>query len=116
MSFYAAPNGYEGLVMIGETNPRMLICDLRLPGVNGFQIVRALCAMERFSQMAVVVVSGLPSVEIDAHGGVPKRVEMMGKPVNFSRLKEIAFELCRPVQTIAMTDVDGVLAPSVSDD
>lgn len=87
---YVAPNGYEGLVLVGEVRPRLLVCDLRLPGVNGFNVVRALCDMPRFKDMGIVVISGLPVPEIDAHGGLPKRVEIMGKPVNFSRLQEIA--------------------------
>jgi len=90
VTIFVAPNGYEGLVLVGEVQPRLVICDLRLPGVNGFNIVRALCDMPRFKHMGIVVVSGLPVPEIDAHGGLPSRVEIMGKPVDFARLKEIA--------------------------
>ena len=93
VTLYTAPNGYEGLVMVGEVAPAMLVCDLRLPGVNGFQIVRSLCAMERYKEMAIIVVSGLPSNEIDAHGGLPPRVERSGKPIDFGRLKSIASDL-----------------------
>jgi len=89
---YSAPNGYEALVMVGEVNPQLLICDLRLPGVNGFQIVRALCDMTKFKEMGIVVVSGLPGPEINAHGGLPPRVEVMGKPIDFKRLQAIANE------------------------
>lgn len=90
---YTAPNGYEALVMVGEVKPHLLICDLRLPGVNGFQIVRSLCEMTRFKEMGIVVVSGLPIPEINAHGGLPPRVQTMGKPIDFQRLKTIANEL-----------------------
>lgn len=90
---YVAPNGYEGLVLVGEVQPRLVVCDLRLPGVNGFNIVRALCDMPRFKHMGIVVISGLPLPEIDAHGGLPKRVEIMSKPVDFARLQAIAAEL-----------------------
>ena len=90
---YTAPNGYEALVLVGEVNPDMLICDLRLPGVNGFQIVRALCDIPRFNHMGIVVVSGLPGPEINAHGGLPERVVIMGKPIDFARLQTIAEKL-----------------------
>lgn len=90
---YTAANGYEGLVMVGKALPDLLICDLRLPGVTGFQIVRALCAMESFQQLAIVVVSALPSEEIDAHGSLPPRVEQMGKPIDFERLHQLAQSL-----------------------
>jgi DNA-binding response OmpR family regulator len=85
-----APNGFEGLLKIGEVLPQMLLCDLRLPGVNGFQIVRALCDIERYRNMKIVVVSALPTEEIVAHGGIPERVELMGKPIDFKRLYEVA--------------------------
>jgi excisionase family DNA binding protein len=87
---YTAANGYEALVMVGKVAPDLLICDLRLPGVTGFQVVRALCDMERYSQLAIVVVSALPSEEIDAHGSLPARVHQMGKPIDFQRLEQIA--------------------------
>lgn len=90
VNVYTAPNGYEGLLMVGEMGPRLLICDLRMPGVSGFQIVRALNNMERYKKMAIVVVSGLPLNEIDAHGGLPVNVEIMGKPIDFARLEKIA--------------------------
>lgn len=90
---FVAPNGYEGLVLVGEVQPRLLVCDLRLPGVNGFNIVRGVCEIERFKEMGIVVISGLPVPEIDAHGGLPERVEVLGKPVDFDRLKVIASKL-----------------------
>lgn len=92
-NIYTAPNGFEGLVMVGESRPALLICDLRLPGVNGFQIVRWLSEIERYRDVRIVVVSGLPLGEIDAHGGVPGKVELMSKPIDFARLQAIAREI-----------------------
>ncbi len=90
VTIYTAPNGYEGLLAVGEALPDLLICDLRVPGVNGFQIVRALCNIERFNSLAIVVVSGLPAEEIEAHGGLPSRVILMAKPIDFHALQIIA--------------------------
>jgi hypothetical protein len=47
--------------------------------------------------MAIVVISGLPTHEIDAHGGVPPRVQVMAKPIDFARLQQIAAR-ARPQQ------------------
>lgn len=95
VTLYTAPNGFEGLVMVGEAAPQLLICDLRLPGVSGFQIVRYLSAMERHAGMTLVVVSGLPPDEIAAHGSLPPRTEIMGKPIDFGRLQAMAHDLWR---------------------
>lgn len=94
-TIYTAPNGFEGLVMVGESRPALLISDLRLPGVNGFQIVRWLSEIERYRDLTIVVISGLPLSEIDAHGGIPGRVELLTKPIDFARLRQIAEDLWR---------------------
>ncbi len=85
-----APDGYEALVMVGMVAPDLLVCDLRLPGVTGFQVVRAVCEMQRYRETVIVVVSGLPAAEIEAHGNLPARIEQIGKPIDFARLQEIA--------------------------
>jgi len=90
---YTASNGYEGLVLVGKVSPDLLICDLRLPGVTGFQIVRGLSQMPSCQRMTMVVVTALPSEEIEAHGSLPEGVEQMGKPIDFKRLHEIAQSL-----------------------
>lgn len=90
---YTAINGYEGLVLVGKVAPDLLICDLRLPGVTGFQIVRGLSQMPMCQQMTIVVVTALPSEEIEAHGSLPEGVEQMGKPIDFKRLHDIAQSL-----------------------
>lgn len=104
---YVAPNGYEALVLAGEVQPRMLVCDLRLPGVSGFNLVRSLCAMPRFQTMGIVVVTGLSGAEIDSLGGLPERVEVMGKPVDFARLEGIAQQLWLRSETRCEAGVSG---------
>lgn len=79
--------------MVGEAQPQMLICDLRLPGVNGFQIVRALREIPRYRALGIVVITGLEAIEVDAHGGLPQNVELMGKPIDFDRLEAIALAM-----------------------
>jgi excisionase family DNA binding protein len=93
VELYTALNGYEGLVAVGEMKPSLLICDLRLPGINGFQLIRSLCAMERYDGLAIIAISGLARDEIEAHGGLPARVDVLGKPVDFDRLFTIAKRL-----------------------
>jgi excisionase family DNA binding protein len=90
VTMYTAPNGFEGLIMLGEVAPKLLICDLRLPGVNGFQIIRTLSRMQKFEKLTIVVVSGMAPEEINASGGIPLGFELMAKPIDFKRLCAIA--------------------------
>jgi len=87
---FTARNGFDGLIMLGEVKPDLLICDLRLPGVNGFQIVRAVNDMQKLRSLDIVVITGLPLAEINAHGGLPARAHLIGKPIDFGQLKAIA--------------------------
>lgn len=86
----SAANAFDGLVLIGEMAPHLLVMDLRLPGINGFQMVRALGNIPRYEGMEIVAVSGMSNQEIDAHGGLPPHVSRLGKPIDFTRLEAIA--------------------------
>jgi hypothetical protein len=45
--------------------------------------------MQKLRALDIVVISGLPLPEINAHGGLPERVHVMGKPIDFEKLKNI---------------------------
>lgn len=90
-----APDGYEGLLMLRDLVPALLICDLRMPKVNGLQILGALAKMEKYRRTRIVVVSGVPLEEVEAQGGLPKGIEFLGKPVDFARLEDIATSVWR---------------------
>jgi len=82
-----AANGFHGLVAIGAMAPDLLLCDLMLPGVNGFQMMRALETLPAYSKLAIVAASMLTPLEIAAHGGLPERVKLISKPVDFMALE-----------------------------
>jgi len=54
-----AANGYEGLMRIGRESPDLLILDLRMPGMDGFQMLQALAVSPLREGMEIVVVTGL---------------------------------------------------------
>lgn len=82
-----AANGFDGLMQIGETLPDLLITDLNMPGINGFEMLRSLRIRFDVSQMSIVVVTGLDKADIYMHGGLAADVEILGKPVPFAPLK-----------------------------
>ena len=90
VTLHTATSGYEGLLLAGEIKPDLLICDLRIPGINGVQLVRTLCDLERYKDVSIVMVTGMPAIEVQLNGGLPERVEQMAKPIDFDRLLSIA--------------------------
>jgi len=85
-----AANGYEGLMRIGRESPDLLILDLRMPGMDGFQMLQALAVSPLREGMEIVVVTGLGPDEIADRGGLPRGVTLLPKPVPFAQLRELA--------------------------
>src|SRR5215211_1929471 len=53
-----AKSGSEGLARIPVFNPEMLIIDLKLPEMNGFQILERLRRDPKYSHIPVIVITG----------------------------------------------------------
>ena len=60
---------------------------LRMPGVDGLEMLRALKRNAQLADMQIVVISGLPAAAIKARGGLPLHAHLHGKPVNFDWLQ-----------------------------
>ena len=93
VTLHIAANGLDGLLMLGEILPDLLISDIRMPAVNGVQIVSTACHLARYDDMRIAVVSGLSHDDIEALGGLPDRVERIEKPIDFERLRKLSLDL-----------------------
>ena len=70
-----------------QLQPQVLITDLRMPGLDGFELIRTLHDHPRYTQMVVVVVTALTPQEIAAEGGLPEGVQLMHKPIDMGWLR-----------------------------
>ena len=86
-------NCYEALVEIGSDRPHLLISDLRLPGLDGFDMLRAICRLESLADMEIAAVTGLSVSEIDQRGGLPARIHYFAKPIDFFALEALAAKI-----------------------
>lgn len=95
-----AGNGFDALVRIGETHPDLLISDLDMPGMDGFEMLRTLKSMPALARLKMIVVTGLTDAEIEQRGGLPAGVPVLHKPIQFERLEFMA-EACRSSRATA---------------
>lgn len=51
-------DGYEGLMLIGEIKPQLVILDIKMPKLDGFQVLELLKSRKGDHDMKVLVVSG----------------------------------------------------------
>jgi len=85
-----ASNGFEALVRIGKMQPDLLISDLSMPEMDGFQMLRTLRSLPELDTTEIVVVTGLDKSDVATRGGLPDGIEILSKPIPFPLLVKIA--------------------------
>ena len=76
------PSAVKALLDIGHLRPHLLLTDLSMPGVDGFDLLRTLDENPAFTSMITVAITGLSEDEIVEKGGLPPRVVVYPKPVS----------------------------------
>jgi len=87
LKLVTAENGYEGLMLIGELQPDLIITDLIMPGLDGFDMIHALRANSLLSDTDVIIMTSMAQMEIDDRGGLPQEYSILFKPVSFSQMR-----------------------------
>jgi CheY-like chemotaxis protein len=82
----AMASGLEALIDISSIMPDILVADLNMPGVDGFELLRTLRQNPSFNRMTYLVVSALTAQEIESRGGLPEGTIFVPKPVNLQWL------------------------------
>ncbi len=77
----------EALLDMPSLQPQVLLTDLRMPNVDGFQFLKTLSQHTLFSSMAIVAITGLSAKEVQAKGGLPDGVQLLQKPIDLDWLR-----------------------------
>lgn len=77
----AISSAMEALIDIASIQPHILITDIAMPGIDGFDLVRILRHNPLFEKMTIVILSALTHNEISKRGGLPDGSIFMTKPV-----------------------------------
>lgn len=84
-----AKDGFEGLIKIGSIFPDVIITDLLMPDVDGFQMIRALKMIPDLEKTIIIAVSALEVSDVKANGGLPQGVHLFTKPLSFDDLEKL---------------------------
>jgi CheY-like chemotaxis protein len=86
-----ANNGLDGLRLIKETRPNLVILDLMMPGIDGFTIVEAMKADTILKNIPIVVITAkeLSSIEWQRLNGKIKALLQKGSFMDSDLLNDI---------------------------
>lgn len=79
-------NPYEALILIGRSRPDLFITDLKMAGVDGFEMIRQLRSDSELNDLHIISISELAADEIAERGGLPEDITLFGKPIAFDQL------------------------------
>lgn len=63
VTFVSAPDGEIGLTLAGQVNPDLILLDLNLPGIDGYQVLDKLKEMEETRNCPVIALTALSTDE-----------------------------------------------------
>lgn len=78
-----AKNGFEGLISLGKEHPNLVITDLLMPSMDGFEMIRHLKKSPEYENIEIIVITGLTDDDIAKQGGLPVDVKFFRKPISF---------------------------------
>jgi PAS domain S-box-containing protein len=81
-----APNGETGLMFAHEDPPELILLDIRLPDMDGFQVCRRLKEDRATSDIPVIFISGLEDVADKVKGFTAGGVDYVTKPFQSGEL------------------------------
>jgi len=80
-------NGYQALLEIARQQPDILLSDIMMEGMDGYELINTLQADPQLPPMHIAIVSALTPDAIERRGGVPRGVVFFSKPVNYDELR-----------------------------
>ncbi len=87
VNLHFANNGFEGLLSLGSNMPDILISDLKMPGMDGFEMLRNLKAGKSHKDLNIIAFTSMNLDEVKEHGGLPDEVKIFLKPINFNEVE-----------------------------
>jgi len=80
-------NGYQGLMKIASDKPDILLADIVMDGIDGYEVISTILGHPELADMHIAILSSLTPEDLDARGGVPDGVVFFSKPVNYDELR-----------------------------
>lgn len=82
-----AGNGYQAITLIKEEVPDLILLDVMMPDLSGFEVARLIKADESLAVIPIIFLTALDSSEAMAEGLEAGAIDYLSKPVDLNLLK-----------------------------
>ena len=84
--FLWAENGSSGLSMAGEEDPRVILLDINLPDIDGYEVARRLRSNKKLLNVPIIAITA-NALRADAEKALEAGCDVyMAKPINIREL------------------------------
>lgn len=83
----SAGNGYEALRQIKETHPDLILLDVMMPELGGFDVCRIIKAEETFADIPVIFLTAMDTLAGEITGLESGGVDYLTKPFNIDLIR-----------------------------
>ena len=110
--------GLQAVDLAREAQPDLILMDIRLPDISGFEVTRLLKADDRTKTIPIIAVTALASPEYEKKGLESGCDAYIPKPItigNFVRTIELVLKIrpVTPTSFAALTSPDGLMHSAV---
>lgn len=84
---HTAVNGFQAMERVKEQLPDLVLLDVMMPGISGFDVSRALKAEAAFAAIPIIFLTAMNSFEGELEGLSAGGIDYVAKPVNLELLK-----------------------------
>lgn len=82
-----AQNGHEAIDLIEQYKPDLILLDVMMPDITGFEVCKVIKADERFADIPVIFLTALDSQDDQLEGLELGGIDYLTKPINLALLK-----------------------------
>lgn len=82
-----ASNGKDAIALVKEHHPDLIILDVMMPCLNGFEVCRIIKSDEAFDDIQIIFLTGMDSPEGEMQGLGLGGIDYLTKPVNLELLR-----------------------------
>lgn len=81
-----APDGESGLALVARDSVGLVLCDVAMPGISGFDVVRALRSAPETATLPVILFTGMGDQASVLEGLAAGADDFLAKPINLDEL------------------------------